>query len=132
MDRTARTAHERAGQPRERSHPRPEIACRRAEPTEIPRTAEALRRLLAGLDWRVSVTCSRGTMTRQMHGVRVERVVDVIAVRARSPEGVAPARGVRALWVDGKAEHAWLLTPDAMPRKVNISIVKPWVLGERA
>lgn len=79
--------------------PAPEVACRLAEPGEVPTGARRVAAVAQRGGWRVVATYARGTWP----AYRVPRVVDNLALRMWFPDG---ARAV-AVWLDGKYEQGW-------------------------
>lgn len=82
-------------------HPAPEVACRPAEPGEVPRNAAALGRVAAAAGWTVRYTYARGTQLGARGGAR--RIVDSLALRARHPE-----KSAIGIWIDGAWEVGWM------------------------
>jgi hypothetical protein len=72
-------------------HPAPEIACRLAEPWEVPNAAHLMSRKAQGAGWLVYFTYCRGTMPG-----RAAKVVDSLALRMRREP-----LGACAIWIDG-------------------------------
>lgn len=101
--------------------PAPEVACRLAEPGEIPRGAAAVLAVAEAAGWTVEPTYARGTSvagpnSKPRHG----RVVDSIALRMR--RGLDRAV---AVWVDGRFDlaYAWSVgaTGGFGHRRVNVT-----------
>jgi len=72
-------------------HPEPEIACRLAEPWEVPSAASQMSAKAQKAGWLTYFTYCRGTRP----GVR-PKVVDSLALRMRRD-----ALGACAIWIDG-------------------------------
>lgn len=97
-----------------------EIACRDAEPAEIPRGARGVMAVAQEHDWRVRCTYARGVPSS-----RIARVVDSVAVRMRRDN-----RGAWAVWEDSKFHSACTWGPDSPIKRHNVTSLKQ-ALGEK-
>lgn len=128
MDRAARELHLAkvwAGN-RLALHPAPEVEARLAAPEELSRNAASLRTVAAIAGWVVTATYARGTLTKDVHGVRKTRVIDSLALRMRHPDG----RRAIALYHDGKAKcgYVWRKGEGRFPRKCSVTEVKAFIV----
>lgn len=120
-DPVARARWEADQMPAPPSHPVVEVPARLAGTTEVPTGPRRVQRAAEAAGWSVVPTYARGTLTPRMHGVRITRTVESLALRAWHPEGW---RFVAVWWRPDGAnwshEGAWAWGSGDWPRSIAL------------
>lgn len=103
-------------------HPAPLVACRAAEPDEVPRTAAALERKAQAAGWRCRTTYAHGTNIGAQG--QPSGLIESVVVRMRRDPLAAVAS-----WHNGSFASAWVWSRYTSPRRIGARELSRFVGG---